>query len=122
VLDHLAEIHRQISLNTPTSVNQTKGVESVIAAVIDAPAVPRAPQSQSIGEQIWVAIPILNRQEMVGGLALGYPGKARDLLAGRMILELALRLLLCGCGACDHTVGGERPCDVRTDQPHGRFA
>ena len=25
VLDHLAEIHRQISLNTPTSVNQTKG-------------------------------------------------------------------------------------------------
>ena len=30
---------------------------------------------------------------MVGGLALGYPVKARDLLAGRMILELALRLL-----------------------------
>ena len=25
VLDHLAEVHRQISLNTPTSVNQTKG-------------------------------------------------------------------------------------------------
>ena len=66
----------------------------MIAAVIDAPAVPRAPQSQSIGEQIWVAMPILNRQEMVGGLALGYPGKARDLLAGLMILELALRLLL----------------------------
>ena len=93
VLDHLAEVHWHTSLNTTTSVNQTKGVESVIAAVIDAPAFPRAPQSQSIGDQIWVAIPILHRQEMVGGLALGYPVKARDLLAGRMILELALRLL-----------------------------
>ena len=93
MLDHLAEVHWHISLNTTTSVKQTNGVESVIAAVIDAPAVPRAPQSQSIGEQIWVAIPILHRQEMVGGLALGYPGKAQDLLAGRMILELALRLL-----------------------------
>ena len=93
VSDHLAEVHRYISLNTTTSVNQTNGVGSVIAAVIDAPAVPRAPQIQSIGEQIWVAIPILHRQEMVGGLALGYPGKAQDLLAGRMILELALRLL-----------------------------
>jgi two-component system sensor histidine kinase ChvG len=80
-------------LNTNTSVNQTKGVESVIAAVIYAPAFLRAPQSQSLGEQIWVAIPILHRQKMVGGLALGYPVKARDLLAGRMILELALRLL-----------------------------
>lgn len=93
VLDHLAEVHRHISLNMTTSVNQTKGGESVIAAVIDAPAFPRAPQSQSIGDQIWVAIPILHRQEMVGGVALGYPVKARDLLAGRMILELALRLL-----------------------------
>ena len=93
VSDHLAEVHRYISLNTTTSVNQTNGVGSVIAAVIDAPAVPRAPQIQSIGEQIWVAIPILHRQETVGVLALGYPGKAQDLLAGRMILELALRLL-----------------------------
>ncbi len=93
VLDHLAEVHRHISLNMTTSVNQTKGGDSVIAAVIDAPAFPRAPQSQGIGDQIRVAIPILHRQEMVGGLALGYPVKARDLLAGRMILELALRLL-----------------------------
>ena len=93
VLDHLAEIHRQISLQNDDVGDQTEGVESVIAAVIDAPAVPRAPQSQSIGEQIWVAIPIQHRQEMVGGLALGYPVKAQDLLAGRMILELALRLL-----------------------------
>ena len=93
VLDHLAEIFRQISLQTTTSVNRSKGVESVIAAVIDGPFLLREPQSQSIGEQIWVAIPILHRQRMVGGLALGYPVKARDPLAGRMILELALRLL-----------------------------
>ena len=93
VLDYLAEFHRQISLQTTTSVNQTEGMESVIVAVIDAPALPRAPQNQSFGEQIWVAIPILHRQEMVGGLTLGYPVQARDPLAGRMILELALRLL-----------------------------
>ena len=92
-LDHLAEIHRKIFLQKMTSQDQTEGVESVIAAVIDAPALPRAPPNQSIGEQIWVAIPIQHRQEMVGGLAVGYPVKAQDLLAGRMILELALRLL-----------------------------
>ena len=90
VLDHLAEIHRQICLQTTTSVNRIDGVGSVIAAVIDARALPRAPQSQSVREQIWASISILHRQEMVGGLALRYPVKARDPLAA-LRLTAAMR-------------------------------
>lgn len=94
LLDHLAEIYRQISPQATKAVDRSDGVESMIAAVLNGPGFPRHIQSQSSESEIWVAVPILHRQEMVGGIALGYPGKAGDQAGRKMVLELALRLLL----------------------------
>ena len=94
LLDHLAEIYRQISPQTTKAVDRSDGVESMIAAVLNGPGFPRHIQSQSSESEIWVAVPLLHRQEMVGGIALGYPGKAGDPAGRKMVLELALRLLL----------------------------
>ena len=94
LLDHLAEIYGQISPQVTKALDRSDGVASMIAAVLNGPGFPRHIQSQSSESQIWVAVPILHRQEMVGGIALGYPGKAGDPAGRRMVLELALRLLL----------------------------
>ena len=94
LLDHLAEIYRQISPQVTKAVDLSDGVASMIAAVLNGPGSPRHIQSQSSESEIWVAVPILHRQEMVGGIALGYPGKAGDPAGRKMVLELALRLLL----------------------------
>ena len=94
LLDHLAEIYGQISPQRTKAIDGSDGVESVIAAVINGLGFPRDIQSQSTESEIWVAVPILHRQEMVGGIALGYPGKASDPAGRKMVLELALRLLL----------------------------
>ena len=94
LLDHLAEIYRQISPQVTKALDRSDGVASMIAAVLNGPGFPRHIQSQSSESEIWVAVPILHRQEMVGGIALGYPGKAGDPAGRRMVLELALRLLL----------------------------
>ena len=94
LLDHLAEIYRQISPQTTKAVDRSDGVESMIAAGLNGPGFPRHIQSQSSESEIWVAAPILHRQEMVGGIALGYLGKAGDPAGRKMVLELALRLLL----------------------------
>ncbi|MDC1467437.1 HAMP domain-containing histidine kinase [Planktomarina temperata] len=94
LLDHLAEIYRQISPQRTKAIDGSDGVGSVIAAVINGLGFPRDIQSQSSESEIWVAVPILHRQEMVGGIALGYPGKASDPAGRKMVLELALRLLL----------------------------
>ena len=94
LLDHLAEIYRQISPQATKAVDRSDGVESMIAAVLNGPGFPRHIQSQSSESEIWVAVPILHRKEMVGGIALGYPGKAGDQAGRKMVLELALRLLL----------------------------
>ena len=93
LLDHLAEIYAQISGQNAMAMNRSDPVASVVAAVIHAPVAPRETQSQSIGDQIWVATPIVHGQKMVGGLVLGYPGKVSDPSERRMVLELALRLL-----------------------------
>jgi len=93
LLDHLAAIYAQFSPQGTSSVSQPEGAASVIAAVINAPLSPRKAQSHSIEDQIWVATPIMHRQVMVGGLALGYPANLTDPGGGRMGLELALRLL-----------------------------
>ena len=76
------------------ALDRSDGVASMIAAVLNGPGFPRHIQSQSSESEIWVAVPILHRQEMVGGIALGYPGKAGDPAGRKMVLELALRLLL----------------------------
>jgi two-component system sensor histidine kinase ChvG len=94
LLDHLAEIYRQISPQATKAVDRSDGVGSMIAAVLNGPGFPRHIQSQSSESEIRVAVPILHRQEMVGGIALGYPGKAGDQAGWKMVLELALRLLL----------------------------
>ncbi|MDA9012178.1 HAMP domain-containing histidine kinase [Planktomarina temperata] len=94
LLDHLAEIYRQISPQVTKAIDGSGGVASMIAAVLNGPGSPRHIQSQSSESEIWVAVPILHRQEMVGGIALGYPGKAGDPAGRKMVLELALRLLL----------------------------
>ena len=94
LLDHLAEIYRQISPQVTKAIDGSDGVASMIAAVLNGPGSPRHIQSQSSESEIWVAVPILHRQEMVGGIALRYPGKAGDPAGRRMVLELALRLLL----------------------------
>ena len=94
LLDHLAELYRQISPQTTKAVDRSDGVASMIAAVLNGPGSPRHIHSQSSESEIWVAVPILHRQEMVGGIALGYPGKAGDPAGRKMVLELALRLLL----------------------------
>ena len=94
LLDHLAEIYRQISPQVTKALDRSDGVASMIAAVLNGPGFPRHIQSQSSESEIWVAVPILHRQEMVGGIALGYPGKAGDPAGRKMVLELALRLLL----------------------------
>jgi len=101
LLDHLAAIYAQFSPQGTSSVSQPEGAASVIAAVINAPLSPRKAQSHSIGDQIWVATPIRHRQEMVGGLALGYPANLTDPGGGRMGLELALRFLF-GLPVHDH--------------------
>ena len=93
LLDHLAEIYAQISGQNAMAMNRSDPVASVVSAVIHAPVAPRETQSQSIGDQIWVATPIVHGQKMVGGLVLGYPGKVSDPGERRMVLELALRLL-----------------------------
>ena len=94
LLDHLAEIYRQISPQVTKALDRSDGVASMIAAVLNGPGFPRHIQSQSSESEIRVAVPILHRQEMVGGIALGYPGKAGDPAGRKMVLELALRLLL----------------------------
>jgi two-component system sensor histidine kinase ChvG len=98
LLDHLAAIYAQLLPQGTSSVSQPEGAASVIAAVINAPLSPRKAQSHSIGDQIWVATPIVHRQVMVGGLALGYPANLTDPGGGRMGLELALRLLFAAMG------------------------
>ena len=101
MLEHLGGRDAQVSPQGDSAVSQPEGAAAVIAAVINAPLSPRKAQGRSIEDQIWVATPIRNRQEMVGGLALGYPANLTDPGGGRMGLELALRFLF-GLPVHDH--------------------